>query len=282
MRPEQEARRINPLAIDPLSTFGMPPPDLVHLSADLGCEQVGMTMFTRLKWNPPFYPEFSLRDDQALQRELAAALRERGITISFVDGFLIEPGKDIRERADDVAIMAGLGAPLVNTVSVDPDWNRTIDQFGALADLAAAAGMGTTVELAPNLTVASLPDALAAIEAVGRSGLRLLIDTMHYGRSGARARDVAALDPDLIGYVQVSDVKLTPDNPDYWAESITERLVPGTGELDLADLLAVIPDEVAIGIEVPMYADARAGIGPRERLGKCVAATRELLAQARA
>jgi hypothetical protein len=40
----------------------MPPVDLIHLSADLGCERVGITMFTRLKWDPPFYPEFSVRD----------------------------------------------------------------------------------------------------------------------------------------------------------------------------------------------------------------------------
>ena len=273
---------MNPLAIDPLSTFGMPPVELIHLSADLGCERVGITMFTRLKWDPPFYPEFSVRDDQTLQRKMAAALRERGVMISFVDGFLIEQGKDIRERAGDLAIMAGLGAPLVNAVSVDPDLNRSIDQLGVLVDLAAAAGMETTVEVAPNLTIASLPIALAAIEAVGRTGFRLLIDTMHYGRSGARAADIAELDPRLIGYVQVNDVKLVPDNPDYWEESITERLVPGTGELDLVDMLAVIPDDVAIGIEVPMYAAARAGAGPRERLGQCVSATRELLARARA
>lgn len=129
---------MNPLAIDPLSTFGMPPVGLIQLSADLGCERVGMTMFTRLKWDPPFYPEFSIRDDQTLQRKMAAALRDRGTAISFVDGFLIEQDSDIRERADDLAIMADLGAPLVNTVSVDPDLNRSIDQFGVLVEPAQA------------------------------------------------------------------------------------------------------------------------------------------------
>jgi sugar phosphate isomerase/epimerase len=272
---------MNPLAVDPISTFGMPPVELIHLSADLGCERTGMTMFTRLKWDPPFYPEFAIRGDRELQRKMAAALKEREITISFVDGFLIEPGKDIRERAEDLEIMAGMGAPLVNTLSVDPDLNRSIDQFGILADLAAAAGMETILELCPGLTISTLPAALAAIEAVGRRDFRLLIDTMHYGRSGARAADVAALDPRLIGYVQISDVNLVPSNPNYMEEATTERLVPGTGELDLVDMLAVIPDDVTISMEVPMYAKARAGIGPHERLGRCVSATRELLAEAR-
>ena len=272
---------MNPLAIDPLSTFGLPLVDLVHLAADLGCEQAGMTMFSRGLWDPPMFPPFTVRDDPQLPAAIGAALRERGLTISFLDGFLVEPGRDIRERRTDLAIMAELGAPLVNTVSVDPDLNRTIDQFGALVDLAAAAGLDTTLELVPRLsTIATLPAALAAIEAVGRREFRLLVDTMHYGRAGATAADVAALDPHLIGYVQISDVKLVPDDPDYFRESITERLVPGTGELDNLEMLAAVPDGVSIGIEVPMWSAARRGAGPRERLAPCVAATRELLAKA--
>lgn len=271
---------MNPLAIDPLSTFGMPLADLVHLSADLGCEQVGMTMFSRGLWDPPLFPPFDLREDPDAVAAIGAALRERELSISFLDGFLIEPDKDIRDRSKDLAIMAELGAPLVNSVSIDPDLNRTIDQFGVLVDLAAAAGMDTTVELVPGMVIGSLPAALSAIEAVGRRGFRLLVDTMHYGRSGARAADVAALDPHLIGYVQLSDAKLVPDNPDYFQESIKERLVPGTGELDNRDMLAAIPAEVSIGIEVPLWSAAGRGVGPHERLGACVAATRELLAQA--
>jgi sugar phosphate isomerase/epimerase len=281
LRDEAKVSAVNPLAIDPLSTFGMPPVDLVHLSADLGCEQVGMTMFSRGLWDPPLFPPFSLRDDPQLPAAIGAALRERGLTISFLDGFLIEPGKDIRERRTDLEIMAELGAPLVNTVSVDPDLDRTIDQFGVLVDLAAAAGMDTTLELVPaQSTIGTLAAALAAIEAVGRREFRLLVDTMHYGRAGARAADVAALDPHLIGYVQINDVKLVPDDPDYFQESIKERLVPGTGELDNLEMLAAVPPEVTIGIEVPRWSAARRGAGPHERLGACVTATRALLANA--
>jgi hypothetical protein len=73
---------VNPLAIDPLSTFGMPLVDLVQLSADLGCEQVGMTMFSRGLWDPPLFPPFNLRDDPQLPAAIGVALREGGLTIS--------------------------------------------------------------------------------------------------------------------------------------------------------------------------------------------------------
>jgi len=86
-----------------------------------------------------------------------------------------------------------------------------MDQFGALADLAAVFGVELTTELAPGLTVADLPTALAAVRDVGRSNFRLLIDTMHLVRSGSGASDLARIDPNLIGYIQLCDAPLAPD-----------------------------------------------------------------------
>jgi hypothetical protein len=49
------------------------------------------------------------------------------------------------------------------------------------------------------------------------------------------------------------------------------------GELPLLDVLAVLPREIIVGLEVPMRGRAEAGIGPHERLSGCVNATRGLL-----
>ena len=161
-------------------------------------------------------------------------MRDRGVTISLGDGFVLREGADLRDRADDVAIMAELGAQRVNTVSFDPDLHRSVDQFGIVSELAAAAGMETTLEFGPGLSVSDLPTALSAVREVGRPDFRLLIDTMHLVRSGSGADDLAALDPDLIGYVQLSDVPLVPSISNYMEEACFERMVPGTGELPLA------------------------------------------------
>jgi sugar phosphate isomerase/epimerase len=229
-------------------------------------------------WKPPLYPPYSLRDDIVLRRKTAAALRDRGVSISLADGFLVREGADVRDRVGDLGIMADLGATRINTVSMDPDLNRSIDQFGVLAALAAAAGLETTMELCPVLTVADLPTALAVIKAVGRPDFRLLVDTMHFARAGVGADDIAALDPDVIGYAQISDTTIAAADPDYMREAITERMVPGTGELPLPDMLAALPRDVVIGIEIPLYSEAKAGVGPHERVGRCVTATRDLLA----
>jgi hypothetical protein len=65
-------------------------------------------------------------------------------------------------------------------------------------------------------------------------------------------------------------------------EALYERMVPGTGELPLVDILAAVPDEVMIGVEVPQRSLAESGVGPHERVAPCLAAARDLLARARA
>jgi len=94
--------------------------------------------------------------------------------------------------------------------------------------------------------------ALAAIDHVGSPNFSLLIDTMHVLRSGSLAADLAAIDPALIGYVQICDAPLEPVVANYAEESLFERMVPGEGELPLREILAVLPPGRVIGLEVPM------------------------------
>ncbi|OHV39175.1 sugar phosphate isomerase/epimerase family protein [Pseudofrankia saprophytica] len=265
------------LSIEPLSVMGLPPVEYVGLAADLGLRYVALALSALP--NPYGYPSYSLRDDAALRRETVAALRDRGVTVSLGDGFVLQPGMNMRDLAGDVAIMAELGAQRVNTVTFDPDLNRSVDQFGVLAELAAEAGMETSLEFAPGLTIADLPTALDAVRAVGRPDFRLLIDTMHLVRSGSSPAEVAAIDPDLIGYIQLSDAPLVPTIPNYMEEACFERMVPGTGDLPLLDILDALPRQLVIGLEVPLRSRADAGVGPHERLGACVDAARKLLAQ---
>ena len=127
--------------------------------------------------------------------------------------------------------------------------------------------------------VADLPTALAAVRHVKRPNCRLLIDTMHLVRSGSDAAAIAALDPDLIGYVQLCDAPVVSRFSQYMEEAKFERMVPGEGELPLRDILAVLPPHLMVGLEVPQRSLAEAGVGPRERLGRCVEAARNLLAR---
>jgi sugar phosphate isomerase/epimerase len=269
---------MNRLGIELISVFGLPPVDFVKLAADLGCAHISLGL-SQININPHGYPAYSLLDDAPLRRELIAALHDHGIAISLGEGLTARADADIRDRAPELDIMAELGIKRVNAVSLDPDLARSFDKFAVLAEMAASRGMETVTEFAPGLTVADLPTAIAAIRHVGRPDFRLVIDTMHFSRSGSHPADLAALDPDMIGYVQLSDAPLTPRFDSYMQEAMTERMVPGTGELPLRAILAAVPRDRVVALEVPLLSQAMAGIGPCERLRPCIDAARSLLAE---
>ncbi|HKI38811.1 MAG TPA: TIM barrel protein [Mycobacterium sp.] len=266
------------LAVGFLGGFGLPPVDFVHLTADLGCRYMS-TVVQGAPLVPLGYPPFSLKDDAALRRDVLAAMAHRGVSISLGDGFLVLPGAEIRRFSGDLDALAELSVPRINVVSLDPDLGRTFDQFAELTALAAQRGIQTVVEPVPGLTVADLPTAQAAREHVGRTDFRVLIDTMHLVRSGSSAADLAAIEPDCIGYAQLNDTTLRPRMDNYMEEAMFERMVPGEGELPLLEILSALPRDVVIEIEVPRRSLALAGVSPIDRLRPCVEAARRLYSQ---
>ena len=89
--------------------------------------------------------------------------------------------------------------------------------------------------------------------------------------------DLVALDPGIIGYLQLGDAPVEPRFPTYMEEAMFERMVPGKGELPRREILAAIPSDVVVGLEVPLRSQAEAGIGPSARLRPCVDAARALM-----
>lgn len=264
------------LGIEFISVFGLPPVDFVHLAADLGCRYIS-TGLTGAPLKSLGYRTFSLRDDAALRRDLAAAMDDRGVGISLGEGMVIRSAADVSGLASDLDIMAEIGVAQINTLSFDPDRTRTFDQLALLTTMAAERGMGTTIEMAPGMTIGDPATVVAAIDHVGRPDLRLTVDTMHWVRSGYGAAELRQLGPEKIGYVQLSDTTLRPRMESYMREAMYERMPPGAGELPLSEILAVVPTDVVVGLEIPMRALAESGVGPADRLGPCVAAARELL-----
>ena len=265
------------LGLEMLCGLGLPPVAFVKLAADLGCRHISAGLGSMP--TPLGYPPSDLRADVAMRREMIAVMEGRGVSISLGEGLIARPGYDLRDAVEDLAIFYELGARRICTSSMDADLPRSFDQFAVLAEMCADAGIELVIEFAPALTVTDLPTALAALRHIGRKDVKLLIDTMHLIRSGSSAADVAALAPDLIGYVQLADVPLKPAMPDYMQEAMFERRAPGEGELPLKEIMAALPRDVVVGLEIPELAKAQRGIGPHERVGRCVEAARRLLAQ---
>lgn len=267
------------LGIEYQTVLGFPPVDFVHLAADLGCRCISMkARGGGGPYNPYGHPPFSFLDDTSLRRRMIAALGQRGVSISLGEGFIVQPGTSLLDDRASLDLMSEFGVTRVNAVTLDPDLNRSFDQFAAFAELAASRGMETTMEFARSLTLSNLVTALSAVRHVGRPDFRLLIDTMHVARSGSTAADLAAVDPRFIGYVQLSDSTLRQRGAAYRDDS-SDRAVPGQGELPLVDLLLALPAGLPVGIEAPMRSRAEQGLSVQDCARLAVAGARAVLAE---
>ena len=107
--------------------------------------------------------------------------------------------------------------------------------------------------------------------------------TREFGRHGFAGATTAAIarnaDVTETQLFQLCDAPREPIIEDYLEEAVLERMVPGEGELPLFDMLAALPRDRVLGLEVPMRREAEAGVGPHERLGRCVQAARALIAR---
>ena len=261
------------IGIDFISVLGLSPVEHTKLAASLGCQHISIAL-APFAANPHNYAPWSLREDAALRRDFAAALRDNNITISLGEGFLLRPGADIKNAEADMDLLHELGAPIANIVCLEPDAPRAIAQLAAFADMAAARGMKASLEMMPFMPLGSLAEAAAAIAATERKNLGLLLDSMHVFRSGATVEQVAALPPEIISYVQLCDVPLVSTRASYGEEARDNRLPPGQGELPLRAFIEALPPSLMLGLEIPMLDAAKSGFGPASRLAPAIAATR--------
>ncbi len=272
------------LGIDLLTVLGMPPTAHVCLAAELGCSHIstalsGMPMRQLGVADWTMFPDWSLEGNPALVGEMKAAMRDTGVRISLGEGFRVRSEGDVRDRAAGLDLMAELGAERINAVSMERDIGRTHDQLATLCEMVTERAMMFTIEFAPPNTINSLSSALAAIGHVGREKCRLLVDAMHFFRSGATVAELAALDPDLIGYAQLCDAPMLSKGGPYMPEAMFGRMVPGDGEFPLADFVAALPVDLDIGLEVPNLDDTLADGSPKGVAARAVAGARAILVQ---
>ena len=214
------------LALEFISALGMPPAEYVELAAQLGIARIGIAP-SPIAANPHGYPAWDLRDDPALLRDTKAALAANGVTISLGEGFLIMPGMEIAGAQATMDMMAELGAPLVNTIVMELDRPRAFDQFAHYAAMASERGMLACFEFMPMMWPINMAEAAAFVAGSGAANARVLVDAMHFYRSGSTIADLAAIDPACIGYVQLCDVPMPATNPDYGMEARDNRLAGG-------------------------------------------------------
>ena len=266
----------NRLGIEMLTLLGMPIVEHVELAAELGCVSIStglgrlpMAMFGKEE----LYPEWSLTGNPSLCRDLKAALCANGVHIGLGEGFRVAPGLEVEDFAAQLDIFADLGARRINAIGLETDTGRALDQFDRLCDMVTARGMRFLVEFAPPHALCDAAGALAVADRLGHERCGMMLDAMHFFRSGGTVAQMADLP---VIYAQMCDVpRAAPEGMDYMTEAMFNRLAPGEGELPLRDWVAALPTDCEIGLEVPNLA-AIAAVGRREHAARCVKAARAL------
>lgn len=211
---------------------------------------------------------------KTLIRDIMDRLDATGVRVHDIEAVWLMPPTNVQSLRAALETGARLGAKHVLAVGNDPDPARLTDNFAALCDSANAVGLGVALEPISYVTLKTLRQALDMLDRVRKPNARLLIDALHFFRSGARSGDLAGIDPSLFPYIHLCDAPAAaPEN--LKAEARGDRFYPGEGELALGELLRALPAGVPIGVEAPC---ARyAGLPILERARICGAATRALL-----
>ncbi len=190
----------------------------------------------------------------ATTRAVGQQLREGPVRALDIEVVWIRPGRDVPDSARRLIDIGGsLGAQNVLIVSANPDPAETKHQFAALCAYAEAAGMRAVLEFLMIAEVKTLAEAIEIVTDVGHPAGGVLIDALHLARCGATPHDVASIAPALLPYVQLCDAPARlqrADSATFLTDAIDGRSAAGEGELPLRDLLAALPANVPLSLEV--------------------------------
>jgi sugar phosphate isomerase/epimerase len=262
--PAREAaapRRARRLSLDYLTVSGAGPIEHVEAAAAAGFDSVGLRFLapTDLRL------EHEVVGDRRLVRAIAAACRRTGITPLDVEVFFLGPGVDMDRLRAAAEAAAEIGASSLLAVCMDRDRQRALDAFAALCDVAAAGGMTVALEFMRWSPVPTIEAAVAFVADAGRANGAVCIDALHLARSGGDPSALPALPPGTL--VQLCDAPAAAPPPErLLAEARTDRRYPGEGGLPLGALLAALPPETPVSIEVPHRDHADRTVQDRARL----------------
>jgi sugar phosphate isomerase/epimerase len=250
-----------------LTVLDTTPPELVSVAAAAGFRTIGI----RLTATPSVgVPPYDVLHDGPLLRETLLRLADTGISVLDTEFLRFEPEHPIAVPEGFLDVSARLGARSVLVMSAEPDEARTVERFCELCDRAAAYGLQVCLEFAIYTGVRTLAHAAHVVALSKRANASVLIDALHFSRSGGLPAHVAAIESSLFRYAQICDASADMpephDTPALVREARTGRLLPGQGVLPLADLVAALPPALPLAIEAPCRATAELPAIERARL----------------
>jgi sugar phosphate isomerase/epimerase len=261
-----------------LSALSLSPPEMVDVAARVGYRYVGLRL-TPVTPNEPRYP---LPYDEQMMRETQASLADTGVEVLDVELARLAPEVEVVSFAPMLEAAARLGAKHVIAQTPDAERARAVERFGQLCELAAPFNLSVDLEFITWTATADLDAAVAIVTAAHQPNAGILIDTLHFCRSGCSVEALRGLPRSWFRFAQVCDAPAqAPDTVEGLIHAArNERLFLGDGGLDVRGILDALPPDIPYSLEIPMTTLART-LGPELRAHMALLSARRYLEPAK-
>jgi sugar phosphate isomerase/epimerase len=259
-----------------LTSVPLSPANALILAGKLGYRYTGVRIAPASPGGE-FHP---LATDATMLRETIARGKDSGATVFDVEIARLAADFKVAAFAPFLETCGALGARAILVAGDDPDEARLTASFAAFCDAAAKYGLTADLEFMPWTKVPNARAALRVVSNAGRPNGRILVDTLHAGRSATTLADIAAIPRAMLSYAQLCDapgeIPATHEGLIHTARNA--RLLPGEGGIDLVGILSQLPVDLPISLEIP-HAERLPALGPEEWGRQALAAAKIVVAK---
>lgn len=225
------------------------PPEFIRIAKRTGYDAVNLRIF-------PFQPDAASANvfaDRALLRATVDALAETALPVYDIEVIRIEDEMRVPDFRALFEAGAELGARYAVAIGISADEAFVTEHLAELAALAEPYGIRLIIEFMMRGGIRTLDAAQRIVDATGRDDVGILVDALHFYRSGATLDALAAVEPRRLPYMQINDVRdferLRDARPAK--DVVWKKVLPGEGNLRLRELIQTLPASIPISIEAP-------------------------------
>lgn len=187
-------------------------------------------------------------------RETKARMADTGVRVLDVEIIKLNNAEDPAAYLPVFEAAAELGVRNVLTTSELANDDLNAARLAALCEAAAPFGLHFHVEFMPWARgVTTLEQAERIVRRSAALNAHIMVDAIHFARTGATLEALRSLPPERFDYVQLCDAPARQPSTDegILEQGRYERLFPGEGGLDLRGLLDALPQALPISLEAP-------------------------------
>lgn len=246
------------------------PLEAARIASAAGYNSMGIRLVPVTENESPY----DLLTSKSLQREFRRLLDDTALQVGDVELLRIFPESRPEDFLPILDVAHFLEASRIVTISEDADFSRVTDLLGVLAACCHERDLLLELEPITWTRVHNLDQAACLIRAVGDPRLGLLVDALHWHRSGSTRAEFDSLGLPAPRLVHLCDaLRLFDPSPEALKRTAREqRLLPGEGELDLKSVMELAAPNAVISLEIPNK-EYRRLYGPNERAFRALEAT---------